>query len=360
MVKTFTDDRDTFAERLIGAVTDAMDVFGIYLGDRLGYYEALRGAPATSAELAVRAGTSPRYTREWLEAQAASGILRLANAGAASDKRRYELTPGHAEVLLDRDSLAYVGPIARLFVGAASPLPRLLEAYRTGEGIPYADYGADLREGQAEINRPAFLYALPDEWIPAMADVHARLQQPAAKVADVGCGAAWSAIGIARAFPGARVDAFDLDEASVELAKRNVADAGVADRVSVQLRDAADSELAGQYNLVAAFETLHDMSQPVEALKTMRRIVASDGAVIVVDEHVGDEHVGPADDLERMMYGWSILHCLPAGLSEQPSAGTGTVLRPAVLRDYAQQAGFTSVEVVGVDAGFFTVYRLHL
>ena len=122
MSKEFVDDRDAFAERLIGAVTDAMDVMGVYLGDRLGLYTAPKEAPATAAELAQRAGTAPRITREWLEAQAASGIIRLVNAGAAPDDRRYELTPGHAEVLLDRDSLAYVGPIARLFVGATSPL----------------------------------------------------------------------------------------------------------------------------------------------------------------------------------------------------------------------------------------------
>jgi SAM-dependent methyltransferase len=358
MSKEFVDDRDAFAERLIGAVTDAMDVMGVYLGDRLGLYAALKDSPATATELAARAGTAPRYTREWLEAQAASGIIRLTNAGAVAEERRYELTPGHAEVLLDRDSLAYVGPIARLFVGATSPLDQLVEAYRTGVGVAYADYGVDLREGQAEINRPAFLYALPGEWIAAMPDVHARLQQPGANVADVGCGAAWSAIGIARAFPSVQVDAFDLDPASVELAKRNVEEAGLTDRVRVQLRDAGDSELAGQYDLVAVFEALHDMSQPVAALATMRRIVAPGGAVMVVDEHVGDDHVAPADDLERLMYGWSFLHCLPAGLAEQPSAGTGTVLRPSTLRGYAREAGFQDVEALPVDGGFFTVYRL--
>lgn len=360
MRTAFVDDRDAFAERLIGAVTDAMDVFGVYLGDRLGLYAALQASPARADELAARAETSPRYTREWLEAQAASGIIRLVNPEATGEERRYELTPGHAEVLLDRDSLSYVGPIARLFVGAVSPLERLVAAYRTGEGIPYADYGADLREGQAEINRPAFLYALPDEWIPAMPDVHARLQEPGARVADVGCGAAWSAIGVARAYPEVLVDAFDLDPASVELAERNVAEAGLKSRVRVQLRDAGDSELAGQYDLVSVFEALHDMSQPVEALKTLRRIVSPDGAVMVVDEHVGDEHVAPADDLERLMYGWSFLHCLPAGLAEQPSAGTGTVLRPSRLRRYAEEAGFSGVEALPVDAGFFTIYRLRV
>jgi len=351
-------ERDAFAERMVSSVAVAMDVFSAYLGDRLGFYRELAAGPATAGELASKAGCHERYAREWLEHQAATGIVRVEEAGADASSRRYALPEGHAEVLLDRDSLSYVGPIVRLFVGAVSPLPSLLEAYRTGGGVAYADYGVDLREGQAEINRPAFMQQLPQEWIPAMPDVHERLSRPGAKVADLGCGAAWSAIGIAQAYPGARVDAFDLDAASVELARTNVEDAGVSDRVRVHVRDAGDAELAGQYDLVAAFETIHDMSRPVDALRAMRRLVAPGGGVMVVDEHVGETFTAPADELERLMYGWSILHCLPVGMAEQPSAATGTVLRPGTLRAYAREAGFADVEVLPLDAGFFNVYWL--
>jgi 2-polyprenyl-3-methyl-5-hydroxy-6-metoxy-1,4-benzoquinol methylase len=352
-----TTETDAFAERLISSVTAAMDVFSAYLGDRLGYYRALASGPFTSSELATKTGTHERYAREWLEHQAASGMLTADGVGDARE-RRYALPDGHAEVLLDPESLSYVGPIVRLFVGAVSPLPALVDAYRTGTGVPYADYGVDLREGQAEINRPVFLQQLSAEWIPAMPDVHARLSAPGARVADLGCGAAWSSIGIARAFPQAQVDAFDLDEASVELARRNVAEAGFADRVRVHLRDAGDASLAGQYDFVAAFETIHDMARPVEALSAMRRLVAPGGGVMVVDECVGDAFTAPAEELERLMYGWSILHCLPAGMAEQPSAATGTVMRPGTLRAYASEAGFRDIEKLPLDAGFFNVYRL--
>lgn len=351
-------EQDAFAERIVSSVTTAMDVFSAYLGDRLGFYRALAGAPATYGELAARTNCHERYVREWLEHQAATGILTVAEGEAGAASRRYSLPEGHATVLLDRDSLSFVGPIVRLFVGAVSPLPTLLEAYRSGGGIPYAAYGADLREGQGEINRPVFLDQLPHEWIPAMPDIHQRLLRAGARVADVGCGAAWSAIGIARAYPGARVDAFDLDEASVALALRNVRESGVADRVHVHFRDAGDPALAGEYDLVAAFETIHDMAQPVDALRTMRQMAAPGAGVMVVDEHVGDSLVAPADDIERLMYGWSILHCLPAGMADQPSVATGTVMRPGTLRDYARQAGFSAVEALPLDAGFFTVYRL--
>ncbi|HLB23969.1 MAG TPA: class I SAM-dependent methyltransferase [Dehalococcoidia bacterium] len=353
-----TEERDAFAERVVSSVAAAMDVFSTYLGEKLGFYRALAEGPLTADALAAQAACSERYAREWLEHQAVTGILRVEGGGGDEASRRYALPAGHAEVLLDRDSLSYVGPIVRLFVGAVSALPSLLEAYRTGGGVAYADYGVDLREGQGEINRPVFLQQLPHEWIPAMPDVHARLMRAGAKVADLGCGAAWSAIGIARAYPAAQVDAFDLDPASVALARSNVDKAGLGDRVRVQLRDAGDAELAGQYDLVAAFETIHDMSRPVEALGAMRRLAASGGGVMVVDERVGETFTAPADELERLMYGWSILHCLPAGMAEQPSAGTGTVLRPGTLRAYAREAGFADVETLPLDAGFFNVYRL--
>jgi protein-L-isoaspartate O-methyltransferase len=346
--------RDAFAERLLNAAIATMDVFAVHFGGRLGLYEALAKGPATVAEVTRRTGLHERYSREWLEQQAVSGVLEVEGAG---DDRRFALPPEHAEVLLDRDSLNYVAPIARLLVGAVSPLESVLHAYRNGGGVAYADYGIDLREGQAEINRPAFLQQLPHEWIPAMPDIRARLEA-GGRVADIGCGAAWSAIGIAKAYPRAHVDAFDLDSASVELAKRNVAEAGVSDRVSVELRDAADPALAGQYDLVMILEALHDMSRPVDALRAARALVREGGCVLVVDERVAETFTAPGDEIERLMYGWSFLHCLPAGMAEQPSAGTGTVMREPTLRSYSGQAGFSRVDVLPVEHLFFRLYRL--
>ena len=353
--------RDAFAERLLGAAIGMFDIFAVYLGVRLGLYRALdEGVSATPGELARRTRCHERYVREWLEQQAVTGLLSVDDASGDAAKRRYALPREYAEVLLDRDSLNYMAPLARLITGAVSPLPALLDVYRNGGGISFADYGIDLREGQSEMNRPMFLHQLPGEWLPAIADAHARLQQaePPARVADVGCGAAWSAIGIARSYPNARVDGFDLDVASVELARQNVAEAGLAGRVDIQLRDAGDSALAGQYDLVIALETVHDMSRPVEALRTMRRLVAPGGCVLVVDERVAETFTAPGDEIERMMYGWSILHCLPAGMADEPSAATGTVLRPATLRAYAQEAGFRDIEVLPIEHLFFRFYRL--
>jgi 2-polyprenyl-3-methyl-5-hydroxy-6-metoxy-1,4-benzoquinol methylase len=354
--------RDAFAERLLGSALGMFDIYAAYLGDRLGYYRALTdGGPATSAELAARTNANERYTREWLEHQAVGGVLDVVAASEDPSARRYALPEEHAEVLLDRDSLNFMAPIVRLIVGAVNPLPQIVDAYRTGAGVPYADYGADLREGQGEVNMPPFLQLVGAEWLPAAPAIDERLRAaPAARVADIGCGAGWSSIGIARAYPKVRVDGFDLDPASIELAKRNVAaeDASVRERVSIALRDAGDPANAGTYNLVTIFEALHDMSQPVAALKAAKQMLAPGGSVLVVDERVAEQFTAPGDEIERLMYGWSFLHCLPAGMADQPSAATGTVMRPDTVRAYARDAGFSSVEILPVEHLFFRFYRL--
>lgn len=200
------------------------------------------------------------------------------------------------------------------------------------------------------------------ELVPAMPDVHARLQaDPPARVADIGIGAGWSSIAIARAYPKVRVDALDLDPASVELARRNVAEAGLAERVQVELRDAADPALSGNYDLVAAFGCVHDMADPVAALRAMRRLAGENGTVFVASEPKGSARFLDANtnrDVERGYYGFSLLHCLPVGMSEQPSAGTGTVLRPDTLRGYARQAGFRDIEILPIDDDWSGHYRL--
>ena len=352
--------RDALIDRLIQATCGVWDIFTVYLGDQLGLYEALAECgPTTAAELAARTDTHPRYVREWLEHQAVSGILAVDDADAVEDERRFRLPAGHAEVLTDRDSLNYLAPLAQITVSAVRPIHAVCDAFQSGGGVPYVDYGADLREGQAGMNRNLFLQQLGGEYLPAIADLHARLlAEPPARVADVGCGLGWSSIGIAKAYPNVLVDGFDLDAPSVHEAQANVREAGLDGRVTIQLRDAADPALAGRYDLVTAFECVHDMSDPVGALRTMRRLAGEGGTVLIMDERVGEAFDPAADDVERFMYGFSVLHCLPVGMADQPSAGTGTVMRPGTLRRYAREAGFREVEVLPLENYFFNFYRL--
>jgi SAM-dependent methyltransferase len=353
--------RDAFIERFLGYASGAFNIYAIYIGDRLGLYRALaEHGPSTAAELAERTGTHARYVREWLEQQTVAGTLAVEDDSREAETRRYYVPPGHVEPLIECESLNYLAPLAQLLAGAARPLPELLQAYRTGGGVPFEAYGPDLREGQAAINYAAFMRQMPSELLPTMPDVHARLlADPPARVADLGCGHGWSSIAIARGYPKVLVDGFDLDAPSIERARKNAERNHVAGRVNFQVRDASDPELAGRYDLVTVFEALHDMTNPVGALDTMRRLAGERGAVLVVDERVGDRFTAQGNDVEGLMYGWSILHCLPVGMVDEPSAGTGTVMRADTVRRYAAEAGFGSVEILPVENFFFRAYRLN-
>ena len=352
--------RDALVERLFQSTLATWDVATVYLGHRLGLYRALSEVePASSVELAAAAGLVERYVREWLEQQAVAGILECENPEADASARRFAIPAGHTAVLVEKDDPSFLAPLAQITMGALSPAQALLSAFRSGAGVPYADYGLDLRVGQAEMNRNLFLQQLGSEYLPAIAGLHERLlADPPARIADVGCGVGWSCVGMAQAYPNAHVDGFDLDEASVAEAQEVIRQAAVADRVDVQLRDAADPALSGRYDLVTAFECIHDMSDPIGVLRTMRRLAAAGGTVLVMDERVADAFDPAAGDVERFMYGFSVLHCLPVGLEERPSAATGTVMRASTLRGYAQQAGFRDAEALPLEHPFFRFYRL--
>jgi 2-polyprenyl-3-methyl-5-hydroxy-6-metoxy-1,4-benzoquinol methylase len=351
---------DALAERLFGASLAAYEVLTVNLGDRLGLYRALaETGPATTAEVAETTGTHERYAREWLEQQAVAGILEVDDAGAQPDERRYRIPDGHEDVLLDSDSLSYLVPLTRFATSFASALPAVEEAFRTGSGVDWSAYGKDGLKAQEGANRPVFKQLLGSEWLPAIPDLHERLQaDPPAKVADVACGAGWSSIAIARAYPKVSVDGYDFDEPSVELATANAAAEGMSERVRFHLRDAGDPELSGRYDLVTVFEAIHDMPRPVEVLRAMHSLAGEDGTVLVMDEKVADAFTAPGDEVERLMYTYSVLCCLPVGMSEQPSAATGTVMRTDTLRRYAQDAGFADVEVLPIEHDVFRFYRL--
>jgi 2-polyprenyl-3-methyl-5-hydroxy-6-metoxy-1,4-benzoquinol methylase len=352
MIETTTTSLD---QRVVEAATGTLELFGVYLGDRLGLYEALRAGSATADELAVRAGIAPRYAQEWLEQQAVAGVLTVDDPAADTLARQYTLPEAHVGVVADPVALDHVAPLARMVVGIASVLDEVVEAYRTGSGVPYAHYGDDFRRGQGAINRPAFTSALVEEWLPALGSAVQRLAT-GGRLADLGCGQGWSTIAVARAFPGAEVWGIDSDSASIAEARAAADDHGVS--VRFECADAADLADVGPFDVVLLLEALHDLARPVEVLGAARAALAADGVLLVADEAVASSFTAPGDDLERMMYGWSITHCLPASMVERPSAAIGTVIREETVRELGAQAGFARVEVVDVDGGFFRLYAL--
>ncbi|ABG94086.1 S-adenosylmethionine-dependent methyltransferase [Rhodococcus jostii RHA1] len=348
-------DAGAVSQRIFDASLGAIDLLAVHLGDRLGWYRSLASdGPATADQLAERTSTHPRYAREWLEQQAVSGLLTLDD----SEPPTFTLPAGAAEVLTDEQSLNYLAPLARIFVAATTQMPALLEAYRTGGGVGWAQYGADARESQADMNRPWYEQVLPGA-LASVPEVDALLRTPGATIADVGCGGAWSTIALARAYPDARLHGYDIDTATVELARSNVRERpDVADRITITESDAAGIP-ESSYTAAFAFECIHDMPAPVDVLSAVRMALVPGGAMIVMDEAVDDEFSAPGSDVERLMYGFSLTVCLPDGMNHTPSAGTGTVMRPSTLRGYAEAAGFGTMDVLPIeDFAFFRFYRL--
>ena len=356
---------DKQVEELVGRLflggVAAFELLTIHLGTELGLYAALASSDgATTPGLAAAANIHPRYAQEWLEQQAAAGLIEVDDVENAPETRRYRLSAAHAEVLLDQESLAYIAPLGGLVSSFGGIVPRLVQAYRSGAGIGYGDYGPYMRDGQGAFNRPAFMTALASEWLAAgVPDLHQRLHDdPPANILDVGCGHGWSSVALASAYPNTHVIGIDLDQPSIEAARQHAKEAGVDDRLSFEVTDAASLDLRGRFDAVFVFEALHDMARPVEVLTAIRAARAEAGSVVIMDERVGEKFTAPADEVERFMYAASVLHCLPVGLADQPSAATGTVMRPDTLRRYAADAGFSQVEILPIHHDFYRFYRL--
>ncbi|MEW2590363.1 methyltransferase domain-containing protein [Micromonospora aurantiaca] len=336
----------------------AAELMTMYLGHRLGLYRVLGDGPVTGAELAARAGIGARHATEWLEQQAAAGVVEPAGDG------RFRLPEGHRQALTDATSPFAVLSLAVLPVAGLAPmLDRLVEAYAKGEGVGYDEYGEEFRAAQAGMNRPVFTHELP-RWIrTALPDVHARLSRPGAVVVDVGCGTGDSSLALAQAYPFATVHGVDLGAAAIDAARDRAASAGLAERVVFTVADVAERPGAERGDLVCVFDALHDMSRPVRVLTAARDLLRPGGCVLLMEPRVGERFTAPAGEVERFMYAVSVLHCLPVGLTGDGDdggapAGTGTVMRPDTVRRYAERAGFAATTVLPVEHRFHRLYRL--
>lgn len=291
-------------------------------------------------------------------AEAVASFLDVDDPAEPAHLRRYVLAADLADVLVEPVSLRHAAPVADFVVSFASTLDELVAAFRTGAGIPYERFGTAMRDGQGAFNRPLYANVLTPDWLPnGLPDLHATLTG-GGPLADLACGVGWSTIALALAYPHATLEGIDSDVASVDDANKNASDAGVADRVTFRVHDVSEPLPEGAYDAVFVFEALHDMAQPVAALTVARRMLKPGGACMLMDEKVADEFTAPGDEVERFIFAVSVLHCLSAGLAEQPSAGTGTMLRRPLLDRYAAEAGYARVTTLPVDHDFFRLYRL--
>ena len=347
-----------FSDKVIAAATGFADLVSIAMGDKLGWYRALAasgGEGLTHEALAQRTGTDPRYAREWLEQQAVSGLLN-ASWQAENGGFHFSLPPGAEATLVDEDSLENLAPMVRMLLAGLANFPELMRACRFGGGVPWAVVGDDARDSQARGNKAWYEKRLAAA-LAGVRDIHAPLSKPGSRILDLGAGYGWSTLALAAAYPQASVVGIDIDKPSILRAREHASERGLSDRVEFLHADAAGWQEPDSADAVFIFEALHDMPFPVRVLASMHIMVKPDGVVVVMDEAVADAFDPPGDEVERLMYAYSLLICLPDSLATSGSVGTGTLMRQSTLERYALDAGFSRVERLPIEE--FSVFRFY-
>lgn len=344
--------------RVIGDAGGALILPLALLGDRLGLFTALASAesPVTAGELAARTGLSERYLREWLLAMATAGYVAYVSADGdrSALAAHYRLTPEQAQAFTNPDSPAYVAGAFQNLTAATRMLDRLTEAFRTGAGIGWHEQHEDMFEGTERFFRPGYLANLTQLWIPALDGVESKLTE-GARVADVGCGFGASTIIMGQAYPKSTFDGIDYHEQSIRAAMGRAERAGVTGHVRFRVAGAAG--LDGRYDLITFFDCLHDMPDPVGALRAARSAMTDDGTVMLVEPMSWDTVEECLNPLGKVLAGASAFVCLPSGLSAAPAYGLGNQAGPARTCEVARGAGFSTARVA-TSSDFNHVYEL--
>jgi SAM-dependent methyltransferase len=326
-----------FMGKMFGEFSAAYTSALVLIGDELGYYKALKEGPFTSAELAERTNTNERYVREWLSAQAAAEYLQY-----DPEQKKFSISPEAAAVFTDEDSPAYmIGGYYGMSAGFAA-VPKLIEAFRTGKGIPWGDHHEHIFCGTAKFFRPIYRTTLLQSWIPALkGNIEDKLKR-GGKVADVGCGFGTSTVFMAKAFPESHFYGFDSHAPSIEKARTLARDMGV-NNATFELATAKDFSPKG-YDLIAFFDCLHDMGDPVGAATHALKALDTDGSVIIVEPFAHDKLEQNLNPIGRIFYAASTMFCTPNSLSQEVGLGLGAQAGETRIRDVLSKAGFTQFQ----------------
>jgi len=324
-----------FIGTFVGELGTVMHAATVVIGDKLGLYRAMAdGTPVTPAELAERTATDERYVREWLSAQAAAGYVEY-----DAPSGRFTLPAEHALVLADDSAPVFIPGALQVAGSLWKDEAVITEAFRTGVGVGWHEHHHDLFHGTERFFRPGYNANLVAEWIPALDGVEAKLLA-GARVADVGCGHGASTIIMARAYPNSTFVGFDYHEASIEVARKAAADAGVADRVTFEVASAKDYPGSG-YDLVACFDCLHDMGDPVGASRHVHATLAGDGTWLIVEPYANDRLEDNLNPVGRIFYSASTCICTPASKAQEIGLALGAQAGEARLGAVVTQGGFT-------------------
>lgn len=329
------DKLNDLVGRLVGDVGAIMTGALVALGDRLGIYKAMAdGAPVTAAQLAQKTGLKERYLREWLSAQAAADYVAY---DAASDA--FHLTPEQAAVFANDESPAFFAGAFEIAQAVWTDGPKIDEAFKTGRGVGWHEHHVCLFRGTERFFRPGYNANLIESWIPALDGVREKLEAGAV-VADVGCGHGASTLLMAKAFPNSRFYGFDYHAPSIARAKELAAEAGLSDRVHFETASAQNFP-GHSYDLVAMFDCLHDMGDPVGAGRHVRDTLAPNGSWMIVEPFAHDHLSGNLNPVGRVYYAASTMICTPASLSQDVGLGLGAQAGEARLRQVATGGGFS-------------------
>ncbi len=322
--------------RMFGDVGAAMGSALVLLGDKFGFYKTLAAeGPMNPAELASKTGTVERYVREWAAGQAAAGYI---NYDASSG--RFSMSPEQALLLADESGPAFFPAMYEIVAATLRDEPKVANAFRNGGGVGWHEHDACLFSGTERFFRPSYAMHLVSEWIPALDGVREKLVR-GARVADVGCGHGASVILMAKAFPKSKFFGFDYHQPSIDRAREAAREAGVADRATFER--ASSKDYPGTFDLVAFFDCLHDMGDPVGAAAHVRSTLAKDGTWMVVEPFGNDRLEDNLNPIGRVFYAASTMICVPASLSQEVGKGLGTQAGEARLLEVLTAGGFTRV-----------------
>jgi SAM-dependent methyltransferase len=327
---------DAFMGKLVGDLGASLSGVLIQLGDRLGLYKAMAdGEPINSEDLAKRTKLSERYVREWLSAQAAAGYVTYDAAA-----KTFTLPPEQAMALAQEGSPAFFAGAFDIVQAMWMDEPKIAEAFRTGKGVGWHEHAPCLFRGTERFFRPGYNANLVSSWIPALRGVKEKLDK-GGTVADVGCGHGASTILLAQAFPKSKFYGFDYHKPSIERASELAREAGVADRIMFATASAKDYPAHG-YDLVAFFDCLHDMGDPVGVGKHVKETLAKDGSWMIVEPFANDDLKDNLNPVGRIYYSASTMICTPASLSQEVGLGLGAQAGEARMRKVASEAGFST------------------
>jgi len=328
---------EAFAGQIATEVGAALNAALVTVGDQLGLFRAMADAqPITAGELAARTNTHERYVREWLNAQAAGGFVTY-----DSSHDSYTLPAEHAFILADDSSPVAMAGIFQAATAVMDGRTRVAERFRTGEGVGWHEHHDGLFCGTERSFGANYRMHLVREWLPALTGIVEKLER-GASVADIGCGHGASTILMAQAFPASTFIGIDVHAESIATARTRAQDAGVADRVRFEVADATRYAGSG-YDLIAFFDALHDLGDPLGAARHAQAALADDGSCMLVEPFAGDRIEDNLNPVGRMYYGFSTLVCTPGSLSQPGRAALGTQAGEARLREVMLEGGFRSV-----------------